>query len=253
MAKVIAPFKIVGTLDDLNFYVDQNNENIVRRKGKTGVSSEEFKSNPIFTKVRNHGKEFGAAVKKAQSFRMLAHDYYNRAKDGSFAGRANKLMLEVVQEDTSNVVGARTFENGILAPDVITYFLGFEGNRTRPLNKVLKTTWDWNETTLQLTLSNFSPKTNIDWPEEAQQVHLGIAHSYWNYVDGSFETHYSKEVLLKNEEGAQTIKLTTDCQEVVIENSIQLVFFFVGFSMQERKKTKELKRINNTISIIWSK
>ena len=24
MAKVFAPFKIVGTLDDLNFYVDQN-------------------------------------------------------------------------------------------------------------------------------------------------------------------------------------------------------------------------------------
>jgi hypothetical protein len=253
MAKVIAPFKIVGTLDDLNFYIGQNNDNIVRRKGKTGVSSEEFKSNPIFTKVRNHGKEFGCAVKKAQSFRMLAHGYYNRAKDGSFAGRANKLMLEIIQEDNINVIGARTFENGILTLDARTYFLGFEGNRTRPLNKVLKATWDWNETTHQLTLHNFCPKTNIDWPEEAQQVHLGIAHVHWNYVDGSFETHYSQEVLLKNEEETQTIKLTTDCQEVRKENGIQLVFFFVAFSIQERNKTRELKRINNSVSIVWSK
>ncbi len=60
MAKVIAPFKIVGTLDDMNFYIDENNTNRVRTKGKTGVSSEEFLSNPIFTKVKNHGKEFPA-------------------------------------------------------------------------------------------------------------------------------------------------------------------------------------------------
>ncbi len=56
MAKVFASFKIVGTLDDLNFYVDQNNENIVRRKGKTGVTSEEFKRNPVFANARNHGQ-----------------------------------------------------------------------------------------------------------------------------------------------------------------------------------------------------
>ena len=58
MAKVIAPFKIVGTLDDLVFYIDQEKENRVKTKGKTGVTSEEFKRNPIFNKVKNHSKEF---------------------------------------------------------------------------------------------------------------------------------------------------------------------------------------------------
>lgn len=145
MAKVIAPFKIVGTLDDLNFYVDENKTNLVRTKGKTGVSKEEFKRNPIFTKVKNHGKEFGRAVKTAQKFRALAHYFNNRAKDGSFAGRANKLILEVIQEDTENPHGLRTFENGIKTEDVKNYFIGFEGNRLRPLKKIIKTNWIWEE------------------------------------------------------------------------------------------------------------
>lgn len=32
-------------------------------KGKTGVTSEEFKSNPIFDQIRNHGKEWGYCSK----------------------------------------------------------------------------------------------------------------------------------------------------------------------------------------------
>jgi hypothetical protein len=50
MAKVIAPFKIVGSIDDLNFYVDQQGQNRVREKGKTGVSKEAFKNNPVSIK-----------------------------------------------------------------------------------------------------------------------------------------------------------------------------------------------------------
>lgn len=48
MAIVIALFKIFGTVDDLNFYIDHDNQNIVRVKGKTGITSEEFNSNPRF-------------------------------------------------------------------------------------------------------------------------------------------------------------------------------------------------------------
>lgn len=253
MAKVIAPFKIVGTLDDLNFYIDQNKENIVRTKGKTGVTSEEFKRNPIFTKVKNHGKEFGRAVKKAQSFRMIAHYFNNRAKDGSFAGRANKLMLDIIQEDTSKPQGERTFEKGIENPETRSYFTGFEGNKLRSLNKVLKTNWVWDENYNTLTIENFNPEASIDWPEKANNVHLAIARSNWNYIDNKFETRYSQEIVIQKEEETQTIKITTENREPKTENNIQLLYFFIGFSIQDRKKTKELKRANNTVTIIWSK
>ena len=253
MAKVIAPFKIIGTLDDLNFYVDQNNTNLVRTKGKTGVTSEEFKRNPIFTKAKNHGKEFGKAAKKGQNFRGIAFYFNKRAKDGSYAGRGNKLMLEIIQEDTTNPSGERTFEKGMENPDTKEYFLSFEGNKLRPLKKVLKTNWTWDENNNSLTIANFNPKTHIDWPEKADNVHLAIAIANWNYKDNKFETLYSQEVVLKKEEETQTILLTTEKPEPTTENNIQLGYLFIGFSTQERKKTKELKRDNNTVTIIWSK
>jgi hypothetical protein len=250
MAIVKAPFQIIGTIADINFYVDQNKVNIARTKGKTGVSSEEFKRNPIFEKVKNHGKEFGRATKKAQSFRATAYHFFNRAKDGSFAGRANKLMLEIIEEDNTNRHGERTIENGLLSTDTRKYFEGFEGNKLRPINNVLKTTWSWEETSSLFTINNFNPKTSINWPENAQQVHLAIARSNWNYEESKFTTEFSEEIIFQKEEETTNLQLQTI---IPPGNHIQLTYLFIGFSIQERKKTKELKRSNNTVTIIWSK
>ena len=164
-------------------------------------------------------------------------------------------MLEIIQEDTTNPSGERTFEKGMENPDTKEYFISFEGNKLRPLKKVLKTNWTWDENNNMLTIANLNPKKDIDWPEKADNVHLAIAHANWNYIDNKFETHYSQEVVLKKEEETQTIILTTDKlkTETATENSIQLLYLFIGFSTQERKKTKELKRANNTVTIIWSK
>lgn len=252
MAKIIAPFKIIGTLNDLTFYIDQDGKNLARTKGKTGVSSKEFKRNPIFTKVKNHGKEFGRAAKKAQNFRGIAFYFNQRAKDGSFSGRGNKLMLEVIHEDTTNVQGERTFDKGI-NPETRSYFVGFEGNKLRPLKGVLKTNWSWDENKNTLSIADFNPETHIDWPDKADNVHLAIANANWNYVENKFETHYSQEIVLKKEEESQNIILTTENREPKTDNNIRLLYLFIGFSTQERKKTKELKRSNNTVTIIWSK
>jgi hypothetical protein len=250
MAKVTAPFQIVGILNDINFYIDQYGNNIARENGKTGVSSEEFARNPIFNKAKNHAKEFGRASKKAQSFRAIAYAFFNRAKDGSFAGRANKLMFEIIEEDTINPNGERIFENGIQTQEAKTYPIGFEGNKLRPLNKVLKTNWQWKEESSQLTIENFNPKTDIEWPENADLVHLAIARANWNYEENKFTTLFSEELLFPKEEKTTKLQLQTN---IPPGNHLQLVYMFIGFSIQERKKTKELKRCNNTVSIIWSK
>ncbi|MGL2964596.1 hypothetical protein ACSVH2_12310 [Flavobacterium sp. RSB2_4_14] len=253
MAKVIAPFKIVGTLNGLNFFMDQTDINRVREKGKTGVSSEEFKRNPVFTKVKNHGKEFGRAAKKGQSFRGIALYFNKRAKDGSYSGRGNKLMFEIIEEDTTNPHGERTFETGIETPETRSFFIGFEGNILRPLKKVLKTNWTWEENKNTLTFPDLNPSTHIDWPNKADNVHIAIAHANWNYIDNKFETCYSQEVIMHKEEEPQTLVFTTESAIQNTAGTIQLLYLFIGFSIQERKKIKELKRSNNTVSIIWSK
>lgn len=249
MAKVIAPFKIVGTIDDLNFYIDENNINRVREKGKTGVSSEQFKNYPCFQKVKNHGKEFGRCTRKAQNFRQIAFVFNNRAKDGSFAGRSNKLMLDILNEDLVNPHGERMVEKGMESPDAASYFLGFEGNKLRPLKTVLKKDWSWDETTGQFIMNAFNPAEHIDWPENAQQMHLAIARANWNYIDNKFSTCYSEEIILEKNENNFDICLKTEKPE---GEFLQLLFLFIGFSIRDRKKTKELKRANNTVSILWA-
>lgn len=257
MAKVIAPFKIVGTLDDLSFYLDESNQNVVRVKGKTGITSEEFKKNPIFNKIRNHAREFGDAVLLSHYFRKLAHPLNNRAKDGSFAGRVNKLLLEIIQEDNENNHGERTFEIGIKQPETREYFIGFEGNKIRPLQNVLKTKWSWNQTKNTFTIEKLNLKKHIDWPEKADNIHIATAYTIWNFNQKKFETHYSQEIIINKEEDIQNIALTIEKKELSKildpEHTIELAYCFIGFSIQERKKTKELKRAFNTLTIIHSK
>lgn len=251
MDKVIAPFKIVGTIDDLTFYLDQEKNNLVKTKGKSGITSKQFYENPIFTKVRNYGKEFGICSLKSHHFRAVAVAFNNRAKDGSFAGRSIKLMLEIKNEDTINEHGYRTVEDGLKSEEAKTYFIGFEGNKTRTLPKVLKTKWIWNDQLNQLTINKFNPKKHIFWPEtECDNVHIAIACANWNFIENKFTTEYSEEIILNKEEKPTNILLETKQPE---GNDLKLVFLFIGFSIQERKKVKELPRINNTVSIIWSK
>jgi hypothetical protein len=68
MAKVIAPFKITGTLDDINLVATADGGNYARMKGKTGVTSEQFKNNPIFDRIRHQNTEFGQCATKSVLF-----------------------------------------------------------------------------------------------------------------------------------------------------------------------------------------
>ena len=81
-------------------------------------------------------------------------------------------MLEIIQEDTGNPAGERTFDKGMENQEAKEFFLGFEGNKLRPLNKVLKTNWIWDENKNSLTIENFNPETHIDWPEKADKAYL---------------------------------------------------------------------------------
>jgi len=249
MARVIAPFQIIGSIESLTFWVDKEKKNFVKKKGKVGITKEQFRDNPIFDRIRNQSSEFGRCAIKSRIFRKLAHYFNERAKDGSFSGRSNRLMLDVVSEDQTNPIGLRTVEKGMESEDAKDYFIGFEGNKVRPLKKVLKTKWNWNASENILTINKFNPKKHIEWPEdEAEFVSIAFARTNWNYIDNTFTTEYSNEIIINKEEKPLDIKLET---KIPTGNHLQLTFLFIGFSIKHRKTTKELKRSNNTVSIIW--
>lgn len=251
MAKIIAPFKIVGTLGDMNFLVDAAGNNIVREKGPTGITKKQFKENPIFDRIRQHGTEFGSCAKKSRIFRLLAKQFFDKAKEGSFAGRVNQLLFEILEEDTLNQKGERKLENGLKTKDGQELLLHFEANKTRPLHKIInkKIQFDWEQK--KINLNKINPEKNILWPQpDANQLHLQLAIANWNYKEDTFENCFSNEIIL--EKTATSIPLKFEIKTPSAEN-LWVAFLFIGFSNKERKKTKLLHKKWNTATIISTK
>lgn len=247
MAKITAPFKISGTLDEINFVITEDGNNYARMKGKTGVSSQEFESNPIFNRIREHGKEWGYCSKKAQSFRQTVAQLFQKAKDGSFSGRTIKLVYEILEEDTVNPKGQRKLEEGIKSDYAPKILIGFEGNRNRPLQKTLKKVFEYCPKKNTVLLTDFNPVNHLDWPtEEASHVHLQMAVSDWDPITDTSKTCYSEEIVLeKNQIG--TITLSTEIPE---GNNWKIIFLFIGFALEHRRKHKPLDKKHNTVTII---
>ena len=247
MAKIIAPFKIVGTLDDMNFYMSSG-QNLVREKGKTGITKKQFQENPIFNKIRQQSIEFGSCVKKAKIFRLLVKQFYDKAKEGSFAGRVNKLLFEILEEDTTNKRGERKLEIGLQIPELEDLLLNFEGNKLRPLNKVLqkKITFDWKHR--KINLETINVEKDIYWPEpDANQIHFQIAIANWNCKDDIFENHYSNEIILEKVNTKASLEFKINELQT---KDLWMAFIYIGFSNKERKKTKPLHKKWNTSTII---
>ena len=247
MAKVIAPFIIKGTLDDLNFYI-ASNENLVREKGNTGVTKEQFAKNPIFDRIRQQSSEFGRCAHKSRVFRLLAKQFYDKAKEVSFAGRVNKLLLEILQEDTSNIIGERKIENGLQFPELNEILVHFEGNKLRPLKKVLKKkiAFDWKLN--KSNLSSINTEKDILWPEpESNQLHLQLAIANWNCKEDQFENQYSNEIILEKANTKTTLNFKINQLQT---KDLWIAFLFIGFSNKERKNTKPLHKKWNTATII---
>ncbi|TDE51277.1 hypothetical protein [Flavobacterium sp. GT3P67] len=247
MAKVIAPFLIKGTIDDINFVVTADGENYARKRGNTGVTAEEFKNNPIFDRIRNQGQEFGQCVRKAAQFRQLAVRFNTLAKDGSVAGRTNKLLFEILQEDTTQPQGKRTLTEGLKTSEGKENLLFFESNKLRPLRTVLKIKEEYNPDSQTVIINDFLAKEHLDWPEEATQVLLATATANWDFENDSYETFYSSEWILDKEAEKQTITITT---EKPSGNELHLTFLFIGFLKQDRKKQIVLHRKYNTTTVI---
>ena len=247
MATVIVPFKIVGTIEDLNFNIDGDKVNRVREKGKTGVSSEQFKNYPCFKKVKNHRKEFGRCIRKAQNFRQIAYSFNKRAKDGSFFRSGQQINAWCFKRRACWFSARTNLESRMESPDAADYFIGFEGNKHRLLKTVLKKIgYGMIRQANSAFIYSFNPA----------ELSIGKAHSYWtslsllptgNYIDNKFTACYSQELILEKNENTTDIFIEFEKPD---GEHLHLLFLFIGFSIKDKKRTKELKRSNNTMSII---
>jgi hypothetical protein len=247
MAKVESPFELKGTIEELTFY-SASNQNLVRQKGNPGITKEQFAKNPIFNRIRQQSTEFGSCVQKSKTFRLLAKSFYDKAKEVSFAGRANKLLFEILQEDNKNKIGERKVENGLKSKELDEILVHFEGNKLRLLKNVMKKKiqFNWEENTCCIPSINI--ETDILWPEpEANQLHIQVAIANWNCQEDTFENQYSNELILEKTNTKQNLVFTV---EPLQNKELWMAYLFIGFSNKERRKTTLLHKKWNTTSII---
>ncbi len=246
MAKAFGPVRLVGTLDDLNFYITSDG-NIARVKGKTGNTKKGFRDNPIFTPVKQHAKDFGRCAKKGAVFRGLVKAFYDRAKDGSIAGRSNQLLHAIIKEDLEHERGQRQLHVGLQSKAALGFLIGFEGNKGRPLAAVLKRKVVFNWTKLAVSIKTINPLKQLDWPPNATEVHLQIAISNWNCELDTFETSYSNAIILQKEAGVSKLDFVL---EPLQNKELWLAFIHIRFSSRVYNSVKVLPNKWNTTTLI---
>lgn len=246
MAKAFGPVQIVGTLDDLNFYITPDG-NIVREKGKTGNTKKSFKENPIFTPMKLHSKDFGLCAKKGRVFRQLVKAFYDHAKDGSIAGRTNQLLHAIIKEDKEHERGQRQLITGLQSAAALGFLTGFEGNKGRPLAQVLKKKIAFNWEKRAISIKTINPLQHIDWPAEASQVHFQIAMANWDCVNDTYETVYSNEIVWEKKTGVCKLDFELASPE---NKDLWLAFIHIKFSSRIYNTLKVLPRRYNTTTLL---
>ena len=247
MAKINAPFTIKGTLGGISFF-NTSDGNIAREKGETGITKKQFAENPVFDHIKKHGKEFGSCAIKSKVFRAMAKEFYDQAKEGSFAGRVNSLLFRILEEDPKNEKGQRQLERGLETVDGLDLLLNFEANKTRTLKKICKKEVNFNWEKLTLNFDTINPKKDIKWPKtEANTMYIQLAISNWNYEKQKFETLYSNQLSFQKVNEVLPLNWTIGLPK---EKNIRLAHICISFANQERKKIKPVHKKFNTATIL---
>lgn len=246
MAIAEAPFKIKGTIDDLNFFLDQGNKNRIRKKAESTMTSQKYWNEPQYHAVRMQGQEMGHCSRTSQIFRRITLAFNKNAKDGSYVGRANAVFLHMVKEDHKNAYGSRLVTEGIKSKYGQKFLLGFESNKLRPLSLVLPSK-KWTLKKHCFKYLNGNVATDLDWPEDAPHVTFNLAVANWNIAAKHFTTHYGEPQFLPKTNNLENITITVTPPT---EEDLHLTFLFIGFSRQQGSKHVPLHRKFNTATLI---
>jgi len=249
MAKANAPFTISGTIDDLNFY-DSADGNIVRMRGKTGITKQQFKDNPIFDPIRQQGSDFGYCSKKAKTFNLLVKPFYKYSQGASLFGRCIQLLLAILNEDAENEKGNRSLLKGLQTEKGLNFLPGFEGNTDRPLPTVLLPNISYDRNKFELNLKELDPLIDIAWSEEATQVSIQLAIANWNCEEDQFETSYSNTQIIDKKLGVQSLLFDLIPPT---EKHLWICFIHFRFSYTQYNKVKILHNRYNSTTLIGYK
>ncbi len=184
MPKQRGPLKIVGTLDDINFYKLKEGYG-VRMKG--GVDKDRILSEARFARTRENMSEFGESATSGKYLRKAAAGLTLSAKDSTSVARLTKVMTSIKNFDGTSARGMRRVEIGIRTPQGLALLKSFDFNVEAPLYTVLKAPYTLETATGQVDIQELIPAKNLIFPPAATHVSLMCGFMIIDFATGDFD------------------------------------------------------------------
>lgn len=184
MPKQKGPLKIVGSLEDINFYKLKKGY-AVRMKG--GVDKDRILNEAKFARTRENMSEFGHCATCGKYLRKAGAEMTLTAKDSSLVPRMTKAMTEIKNRDATSPRGQRRVEIGIQTPDGLRSLKGFDFNGDAPVHTILNAPYTVSTATGEIAIPNLIPAKNLQYPAAASHVSLMAAFLNIDFATGDFD------------------------------------------------------------------
>lgn len=167
MAKQIGDNILIGTVGDVNFYI-QNGEPLARMSGG-GFNGDAIRNGKNMARVRETCTEFTACSKVNKEFKKSIAPFLAGHKDGKLHQRLMKLFLTIRDCDHSSERGKRSVFHGMSSAMGKQLLKDFIFTPQRPAILPCRYMFDWES--LSLKVQGFSPDA-IRFPEEANAMEI---------------------------------------------------------------------------------
>ncbi len=246
MAKQSSLIKIEGTLDDLTFYKSADGY-VIRKKG--GVSKDKILNDPAFARTRENGKEFGQAANSGKMLRRAIIDLLSEIKDPTVTRRLTRVMTQIKNEDSISARGERNVALGLTTPEGKAWLKGFDFNSEAPLGQVLRSDFDLDTVTGEITISNLRTAKKVAYPKGATHINFMGAFLNVDFSNGESEIELSP---LQNETISNTpVTISLTPAGVPAGTGNQLYALYIGFYQEINGTQYQLNNgAFNTLSLI---
>ncbi len=171
MPRLKSLLKVTGTMDDLTFYHSRTEGYLVRRTHRH--ESEKVKNSPQFARTMENATEFGRVTKVAALLRRLMGSSFKSCGDARMTSRLIGALHKVMKEDRTSLRGQRRVGPGMTEQEGKEILLGFDLNKTYPLDQILRSNRGVN---LETGVISIERATNmLQWPPTATHVRFKSA------------------------------------------------------------------------------
>jgi len=169
MARVTGPFKITGTIDDMNFYEDDG-KNIARKAGG-GFDGKAIKTKDSMVRVRENASEFGHCAAVKSRFMRALHPYLFRVKGRKLHSAMSSLFVQIKNFDPVSKRGERRVSHGLTTTDGRNLLLTYSYPERFTIDSTLGNRFVVDPVTHSCSCSDFDV-SGIVFPEFA--THVGL-------------------------------------------------------------------------------